>query len=455
MKLDNYKEKISAVIKNKLCVGCGLCIYFSSLNDAKMIYNLQGTAPDLSKISYLPEIAWLACPGKGIDYPKLYQLHYGNYPDNWLTGVVNNSWVGFASDPKIRSVGASGGVLTSVLLYLLETDRIDAAILVKQGARDPEYASWVIAKSAEEILSCSQSVYTPVSVLDSLMHLEPKKRYAITCLPEQSAALSMVKKLDTKIAEQIKYILGPYTGTSLEHGAIRSLLRSNKIDDKDKITSIKWRAGEWPGYLEIITKSGRIIRSKKAYYNYLIPFYITQVSLQSMDFTNEFTDLSVGDAWSPEYEAQGQGFSVMISRNSTMTDIIEEMIGEGELNLNEVDILSATDMHGHMLDFKKRGAFIRNRIKILIGKPAPDYGMRPVPIGLFRVIVEIFINLIFLICRNNFARGIMETMPETIMGPVFDRLRLSWKSISKPTKRKKLGNLRVFIYEPKWSINKK
>ncbi len=74
---------------------------------------------------------------------------------------------------------------------------------------------------------------------------------------------------------------------------------------RDGITSLKWRAGEWPGYLEIKTESGRLIRSNKFYYNYLIPFFITRNSLQNMDFANEFCDLSVGDAWSPRFEKAG------------------------------------------------------------------------------------------------------------------------------------------------------
>ncbi|MCZ7666239.1 MAG: Coenzyme F420 hydrogenase/dehydrogenase, beta subunit C-terminal domain [Chloroflexi bacterium] len=33
-----------------------------------------------------------------------------------------------------------------------------------------------------------------------------------------------------------------------------------------------------------------------------------------MDFTNELSDISVGDAWHPRYEAQGAGFSVVAAR---------------------------------------------------------------------------------------------------------------------------------------------
>ena len=51
-------------------------------------------------------------------------------------------------------------------------------------------------------------------------------------------------------------------------GAIRSFLRGRGIKDSNKINSLKWRAGEWPGYLEIILGDGRVTRAEKFYYNY-------------------------------------------------------------------------------------------------------------------------------------------------------------------------------------------
>ena len=128
-------------------------------------------------------------------------------------------------------------------------------------------------------------------MLDILKELDTKKKYAITCLPEQSSALRAMQAKKYQPALQIKFILGPYTGTSLYPKAIRTYLRSKKIKKNDQVNSLKWRAGKWPGYLEIKTKSGRILRTPKVYYNYLIPFFITKTSLQSMDFTNEFADI--------------------------------------------------------------------------------------------------------------------------------------------------------------------
>jgi len=436
----NYLEK--EVVDRNNCVGCGMCV---ALLGGNMVRKESGVSPAFvyeSQSTNLDELARLACPGQGIHYPSLYRKYYGKLPDSWLLGTVIKVRTGYSSDENVRRNGASGGVITAVLCYLLESGYIDAAIVVQQGKPSPEDASVVIASSRDEILASAQSVYIPASTLDILSELKPGMKYAMTCLPEQAASLRVLQHLGYEPAKQIKYVLGPYTGTALEPAAIRCLLRSHGVGDNDEITSLKWRAGEWPGYLEIKLASGKIVRSKKVYYNFLIPFFVTQSSLQSMDFSNEFSDLSVGDAWSPKFENVGAGFSVVITRSNEMESIICEMISKNYLSMEDIDQDRASEMHGHMLDFKKRGSFIRNKWRQLLGLKSPDYGVEPSQIPPSRYFVECIISGLFIVCHNSFSRKLLEFIPESIIGPLFNKLRLLWKSASKPTKRKGLGNIK-------------
>jgi len=380
-----------------------------------------------------------------VNYPDLYKKVYGSLPDNWLVGHVEKVRTGHAVNDDIRSKAASGGVLTQTLIYLLENNLVDSVIVAKQGVPTPEKASAVIASTREEILACAGSVYIPVVMLDILDELDPNKRYAITCLPEESASLRIMQQDKDSTSMQIKYVLGPYTGTALDPEAISCYLKSKNISTNDPIVSLKWRAGEWPGYLEVITKSGKVIRTPKVYYNFLIPFFVTDASLQSMDFVNEFADLAVGDAWSPVFEKLGGGHSVVVTRNNEMESIITNMCKEGLLELKEEEILKASDMHGHMLDFKKRGGWLRNEWKRKLGKEVPDYGYRPKEMPFSRVLVEVIISAIFIIGRTKLARWIVSKVPESVIGPIFNFLRLNWKKLSRPTKRKGLANFEVEI----------
>jgi coenzyme F420 hydrogenase subunit beta len=439
------KQLIDLVISPGICTGCGACVGLDLDRKSSMKDSSQGPIPEFFKSVKLPALAWKACPGRGIDYSSLYKDYYGYLPEDWLLGCFQKVRVGYSAHDNLRQKGASGGVLTTVLIYLLETGKIDAAILASQGYGAAEKAHYRIVRNRQEILECAQSVYIPVSMLDAMRELCEGERYAITCLPDQAAALRRIQLDGFKSAQQIKYILGPYTGTSLYPSAIDCFLRSKGVSKDDAIVSLQWRAGDWPGYLEIKTKSGKVLRTKKVYYNFLIPFFITQSSLQGIDFTNEFTDLSVGDAWSPQFEKLGGGHSVVVTRSLNMEQIIQKMIDENWLTLTEINPRQAVDMHGHMLDFKKRGGYLRNRWRKKLGLSAPDYGIQPTKMPGSRIIVEIIINLIFLTARNRLARKIVQLIPERYLGPVFNNLRLFWKKVSKPTKRKGLADFKMEV----------
>ncbi len=405
----------------------------------------EGPVPVVHPDCALPDDVMSACPARGVKYPELYRLHYGHNPESWLVGHIEKVRVGYAAEPAIRKAGASGGVLTQALLHLVETGRVDAVILARQGVPEPEKARAVIARTRDEIIAGAQSVYIPVSMLDILQRLEHGKRYAMTCLPEQAAALRVMQQGGHASARQIKYVVGPYTGTALYPAAIRCFLRSKGICDQDAVASLRWRAGEWPGYLEIATRSGKVVRTPKVYYNFLIPFFVTQASLQSMDFVNEFADLAVGDAWSPVFERQGGGHSIVVTRTKEMEAIVVEMQEWGLVELQEEDASKASDMHGHMLDFKKRGGWLRNQWRRRTGRLAPDYGYRPLWVPFSRVWVEVVISGIFAVGKTRFARWAVSNVPESIIGPVFNQLRLGWKKASRPTKRKGLANFQVMI----------
>ncbi len=445
----NVAERLTRdVVRAGICTGCGACVALDATGRSLMVDTPFGPIPEFHANTELPELAWKVCPGKGIRYAELYRRHYGQLPDNWLLGCFQAVRTGYSAVPEIRQAGASGGVMTHVLLHLLDTGRIDAVIAVRQGVPEPERARVVLAVTREEILAAAQSVYIPVSILDILSRLDPGKRYAMTCLPDQAAALRQLQLEGDVRALAVKYVLGPYTGTAIYPAAIDCYLRSKGISrGMDRIESLKWRAGEWPGYMEIRMVSGKLFRSRKFYYNFLIPFFVTQNSLQSVDLTNEFTDLSVGDAWSPRFESLGGGHSVMVTRSAALETVVREMEARGLLVTTPEDPMRALEMHGHMLDFKKRGGFIRNRMREFFGHKAPQYDIRPERLPRSRILVEGVVSGLFLFGSTRLARWMVARLPETVIGPIFNRLRLTWKALSKPTKRKALGTMRMQVVE--------
>jgi coenzyme F420 hydrogenase subunit beta len=425
------------------CMHCGACM---------------GLCPDLLALEETPHgplpvprrplsgeddpalaLAWAVCPGRGVPYPELFG-HLGRQPETWLLGPYRRLLTGHATDPAIRRLGASGGVISRVLVHLLESGEIDGAVVLRQGLPRPEAAAPVIATSRAEVLAAAESVYAVTPLLTILPAMEAfPGRLALVGLPEQVAALRLLQAAGHPAAAKVAFVLGPYTGTNMYAGAVRAFLRAQGVRDDVPIASLRWRAGEWPGYLEVRTADGRVFRARKFYYNYLIPFFVSRNCLITPDFTNEATDLSVGDAWSPRFERLGGGHSVVVVRSARAEAVLETLRAAGALALEPIGRAEALAMHGHMLDFKKRGAFIRLAWQARRGQPIPEYGYRPVRIAPGRRAVEAVIATLFAIGRGTLARWVVSRLPLAVVGPLFDVLRRSWKGLSKPTKRRGLA----------------
>jgi coenzyme F420 hydrogenase subunit beta len=228
-------------------------------------------------------------------------------------------------------------------------------------------------------------------------------------------------------------------------GAVRAFLRAHGVKDGVAIAKLEWRAGEWPGHLRVETADGRVFTAHKFYYNYLIPFYVSRNCQITPDFSNELADLSVGDAWSPDLEAAGGGHSVVVARSGRAVEVLEEMAAAGLLALEPVAFERAAAMHGHMIDFKKRGSFLRLERQRRRGLPVPELGYRPVEIPWDRRLAETVISGSFAVGRQRWARWLVRQLPIGIVGPAFDLLRKRWKAVSKPTKRRGLAEVRFEV----------
>lgn len=440
-----YRRLQKEVVAQGLCTHCGTCVGLSG-GALGMKHTDQGPlpAPTIGDASQVAEWAYAACPGRGLNYPELCQWVFGRQPEQWLVGCWRKAHIGFSLDPAVRRAGASAGVITQTLMYLLETGRVAGAVVVKQGSPRPWEAEPIIATTPKQVMECSQSVYVPVPVNTILPEMERfQGRLAYVGLPDQVASLRRLQQLGHPGALKVDYVLGPYCGMAMYQKAIESFLHSNGVKRLEDVAELRYREGEWPGYLQVKTHSGKVLRAAKFYYNYLIPFYVTRSTLYSVDFTNELTDISVGDAWHPKYEKEGKGFSVVLARTKRGEQLLDEMGTLGLVKLDEVSLQEAMSMHGHMLDFKKRGAFIRMGWRRRMGKAAPDYGYSPARIAPSRRLAEAVVYSVFLVCGSRAARKLVEFVPLSVLGPTFNVLRKMWKNMSKPTKRAGLRDYRV------------
>ncbi|MGW8315743.1 MAG: Coenzyme F420 hydrogenase/dehydrogenase, beta subunit C-terminal domain [Bacteroidales bacterium] len=428
-------------MRSELCNRCGSCV---GLSGGKIRFtDREGR--------YLPEMIgelgeaqvdriWNACSGGIFHFPEYKEKLFEDAPAfHPYTGAYRNLFIGYAKDPELRSSGASGGILSSVLIYLLEKGKIKGAVVTRMSPEKPWLTEPSIATTREEILEASQSKYILTSVnelLDRIAQFEGPLAYV--GLPGQVQSIRKLQAVADPAVKNIKYIFGPFYGNTLHFSSIRSFLRSHGERDHTAIRTLQFRHGEWPGHMRVELNNGKVIELKKFHANYLIPFHIVRNSLFCTDFTNEFTDLSGGDAWAPVYEERGLGFSLIIGRSTIGTGLLQEMEKEGWLELSPLSEKECIDMHSHGYDFKKRGAFIRIRFRRKLGKPVPDYGYELKGFKASRVLMEMVISTLFVLMGTRPARWLVDQFPPRLIGRIFERSRTTWKRSTHRIKREDL-----------------
>lgn len=424
-----------------MCNRCGSCV---GLSDGAIVFdNKEGRY--LPKILNKPDEATMktilhACSGGAFDFPTYREEIYGEAtPFHVYTGPVQSISIAHATDPSIRLNGASGGIISAMLVYLLKKNLIQGAVVLGMSKTKPWLTQPFIATSEEQIMEAAQSKYIISSVNEILPEIGAfKGRLAYVGLPGQVQSIRALQKENHPWVQNIDYIFGPFYGNTLHFSSIKSFLRSYGEKDYKKIQKLYFRHGEWPGNMRVELNDGKVFQLKKFHANYLIPFHIVKNSLLCTDLTNEFTDVSGGDAWAPVYEERGKGYSMLMARSTKGEQLVQTMAAEGWLELMPMEIEASIAMHSHGYDLKKRGTFIRLKLMRLLGKTVPDYGYVLKGFGFSRVMMELVIDTLFVVLSTRLARWMVEQLPPTFVGNLFEKSRNIWKKSTKNIKQQKL-----------------
>lgn len=433
-------ETLQQIIDSGLCNRCGTCV---GLSDGNVVFEDRDGdyLPCIREPLSAAEEAGLlqVCSGKGFDFPRQRARIFGEQTGfHMFLGAYQSLSIGYAADASIRAAGASGGILSAVLVWLLDHQKIDGAVVLSMDPEVPWRTKPVIATTREQILDAAQSKYVISSVNEILPEMQAfDGRLAYVGLPGQVQAIRLLQEQGHPATANVRYVLGPFYGNTLHGSSIRSLLRSYGVYDSQKIRRVAFRHGEWPGKMRIELED-RVIELPKFHANYLIPFHILKNSLLCTDLTNEFTDISGGDAWAPVYEQRGLGFSMVIGRSSAGQSILDAMQADGSLALEPLDLDKAIEMHAHGYDLKKRGSFIRLGWRKALGCPVPDYGYTLGGFSLTRYGMELVIVCLFGMLGTRPARWLCERLPPDKLGRVFEWLRTAWKRVTRGIKRSRL-----------------
>lgn len=322
---------VDKVIKNKLCTNCGTCI---SVCPTGAIYCKQGESNFEIKLEKKKcnhcGLCLRVCPGQEVDFENLNKNLFGEDHEirhDSNLGYFRDCYLGYAKDSNIRSQCSSGGVVTSILIYLLKNKFIDGVLVTTMDSQRPLISKPFITYSETEIIEARGSKYTPVVLNQCLSEIikSEKKKFAVVGLPCHIHGIRKLQDINPILKEKIKVCLGIMCGQGVNFSGTKFVLKQLGLKDDD-VKSFRYRGDGWPGNITAISSDGQIkkIPYLQASRTFSMGFFTPERCFLCSDLTNELADISFGDAWMSRLMKRKSGINCVIARTKTGRELIRK-----------------------------------------------------------------------------------------------------------------------------------
>jgi len=250
-------------------------------------------------------------------------------------GEYQKCYFTYAGDESLRANAASGGSVSALLVYLLESGQIDGALVcrtvIRNGHARPEF---VIARTREEIMAAQGSKYAAVYFTNDALPLlqEFDGRAAVVALPCDATILQRTRAklpdLDRKIALVITLFCGHNSEPVLTDAIVRRLGKGHGA-----LTGYRWRTGHWRGRLEATFADGtQVVRPFETFSDYRNLYFFAQPKCHHcFDHFGYHCDISAGDIWSPRMKAHPIKHTALITRTAAGQALVEAALAAGVL----------------------------------------------------------------------------------------------------------------------------
>jgi coenzyme F420 hydrogenase subunit beta len=365
---------IDKIVRADLCTGCGACAAFAP-DRIEMGFCDEGflrpNVTDALNRKMTGDLLRL-CPGQhqvGFGPGRRCDPLWGRYE------AVHEGW---AKDPKLRHAGASGGALSAMLAWLVETGQVDGVLSVAEAAETPLANETVLSTSREGIIAQAASRYAPSKPLERVTSLlKHGGRFAFVGKPCDVAGLRNWAKLDPLIDERFPIKLSFFcAGVPSIQGAER-LSRAMGVAPDD-LRSFRYRGRGWPGRTVAVTKAGEEASMTYAEsWGGILSKHVQPRCRICADGIGLAADIAFADAWQtdragyPLFE-EGEGRSLIVSRSAVGQQLLQRAVEAGAIEAEHGSIDRVAPMQPGQV---RRRQELLGRLagRILAGYPIPRY----------------------------------------------------------------------------------
>ncbi len=230
------------VVPKHLCYGCGVCAANCPQNaiDLKMRDNdVSFALIDTSKCNNC-SICKRICPSNGWDDVHILSDYSKSEYDLCLQPYLELGF-GYSINCDLREYGASGGMASSILLYLLEKNMVDGVIVPQEtGILNCEYQ---ITKNKLDIIKAQRSKYFQIPLDIPAKEIKKYKNLVLIGLPCHIEAINRAIIEDPDL-RCIKYKISLFCAHNPYKVFYDYLFKKNDII-KSEITKIEFRPRPW------------------------------------------------------------------------------------------------------------------------------------------------------------------------------------------------------------------
>ena len=365
---------LSKVEKGKLCAGCGLCA--GNSGGAVQMQSRDGYARpyQVSGLTEAQEFAIrTACPGLRVfEWDRMKAAHH-THP-SW--GPYIDCLTGHATDADVRHRGSSGGMVSALALYALESGLASQVLHVESDPDRPTGNRSSISRTREEVLAKAGSRYAPSTPLADIADmLEEGIPTVFIGKPCDVSALRAYGALDPRVDTTFPLKLSFFCGGIPSHDGAQAIIETMGLDP-EAISEFRYRGNGWPGptvareydgregVMDYETSWGKFLSSRVQFRCKICP-----------DPVGGVADIACADAWYggesgyPQFdEADGRSLVMVrsqIGKKLLADAVADKVVHVDTLPIEEVDLMQPAQAR------RKRRIAARMAAWKLAGRPVP------------------------------------------------------------------------------------
>jgi coenzyme F420 hydrogenase subunit beta len=368
---------VEQIVAAGLCIGCGLCRAIAGPDRLEIAMTPEGR--ERPRVRAPLDAAILArinavCPGTHVD-GAVAGAQSEDAAIDLIWGPAERLAISHASNPGVRFRGSTGGVLTALGGYLLESGRAKFILHVAASRDAPMRSERRLSFDAASVLDAAGSRYGPAApLIDFTSILDRAEPFALIAKPCDVSAVRNLAKFDPRVDRYMRYALSLVCGGASELTKSQEILDGLGIDET-QLSLFRYRGHGNPGPTRLETKDGRAFElTYQQMWAEESTWRIQSRCKICPDAMGESADLVVSDVWpGGGTTGEDEGFNGVIVRTRRGRELYEAALAAGAIveSPRRVSFRDFDDFQPHQVR-KKRAVWARLAGRKAAGQPVPE-----------------------------------------------------------------------------------